>query len=250
MNSNLKILVAILMMSFCGSLISQAQTSQPIKRSNTISSANNDYGVNIADSRDRLIFEIGHANWNLTPGGTKVKWYSRAVNFYFMYDIKLNKGANISIAPGVGLGTNVVGHNVNFETNDEGVTFFTTIGDSLTYTRNNLSTNFFDIPLELRFRTNPDKFSRRWKAAIGFKGGYLFNGHTKFVGEDVTGTLPEVKFKNFTIENLNNLRYGYTLRLGYGNFNIVGFYSASPLFQLDTGPGVFPYYIGFSFNSL
>jgi len=250
MNSHIKVLAIGLILFFIGTELMYSQTSQPVKKTNTITSNVNDYGVNIADSRDRLIFEIGHANWNLTPGGTKIKWYSRAINFYFMYDVKLNKGANISIAPGVGIGTNVVGHNVNFETNDEDITFFTTIGDSLNYTRNNLSTNFFDIPLELRFRTNPDKFSRRWKAAVGFKGGYLFNGHSKYRGEDVTGTLPEVKFKNFSIENLNNLRYGYTLRLGYGNFNLVGFYSASPLFQLDRGPGIFPYYIGFSFNSL
>jgi len=240
--------IILILTCFCVNTV-QAQTSQPTTKAKSANSMDGQYGVNIADSRDRLIFEIGHANWAMAPNA-KIKWYSRAVNFYFMYDVKLNKGANVSIAPGIGIGTNVVGHNVNFETNDEGTTFFSTIGDSLTYTRNNLSTNFFDIPLELRFRTNPDKFSRRWKAALGFKGGYLFNGHSKFRGEDTTGVLPEVKVKNFTIENLNNLRYGYTVRLGYGNFNLVGFYSASPLFQLDKGPGVFPYYIGFSFNSL
>jgi len=32
------------------------------------------------DSKDRLIFEIAHANWNNRPADTKLKWHSRAIN--------------------------------------------------------------------------------------------------------------------------------------------------------------------------
>lgn len=206
-----------------------------------------------SDSKDRLIFEIAHANWSNRPAGTKLKWHSRAINIYLMYDIALNKKGNISFAPGVGLGTNVYNHNKEFGVNDDGLTFFSPL-DTVNYDSNTLSTNFFDIPLELRFRTNPNKFGKRFKVALGFKGGYLFNGHTKWVGESKFNTdLATEKFKNFSIPNLNNLRYGYTLRIGYSNFNIVGFYSAAPLFDIGKSTvtdGIKPFYIGFSFNSL
>lgn len=223
------------------------------------------------DSKDRLIFEVAHANWSNRPADTKLKWHSRAINIYLMYDIALNKKGNVSFAPGVGIGTNVYSHNKEFGVNDEGKTSFNTLGETVNYDTNILSTNFFDIPLELRFRTNPDKLGKRFKIALGFKGGYLFNGHTKWAGElkricdptricdpetvnASTTDLTTGKFKNFSIPNLNNLRYGYTLRIGYSNFNIVGFYSAAPLFEIGKNStvenGVKPFYIGFSFNSL
>jgi len=171
-----------------------------------------------------------------------------------MYDIALNKNGNVSFAPGIGIGTNRYSHNKEFDVNDEGQTFFTTLGETVNYDTNVLTTNFFDIPLELRFRTNPNKLGRRFKVAVGFKGGYLFNGHTKWVGEPKFNTdLTVEKFKNFSIPNLNNLRYGYTLRIGYSNFNLVGFYSAAPLFDIGKSTvngGIKPFYIGFSFNSL
>lgn len=206
------------------------------------------------DSKDRLIFEIAHANWSNRPADTKLKWHSRAINIYLMYDIALSKNGNVSFAPGLGIGTNVYNHNKGFGVNDEGQTFFSTLGETVNYDTNVLSTNFFDIPLELRFRTNPDKLGKRIKVALGFKGGYLFNGHTKWVGEAKFNTdLTTEKFKNYSIPNLNNLRYGYTLRIGYSNFNIVGFYSAAPLFDIGKSTvegGIKPFYIGFSFNSL
>jgi len=206
------------------------------------------------DSKDRLIFEIGHANWTNSPEDAKLKWNSRAINIYLMYDISLQKKSNVSFAPGIGIGTNIYSHNQEFGINDDGNTTFSTLGDAVNYDRNILSTNFVDFLLELRFRTNPDKLGKRFKVAAGFKGGYLINGHSKWVGDSqFNDNVTTEKFKNFTIPNLNSLRYGYTLRIGYSNFNIVGFYSAAPLFEIGKSTvngGVKPFYIGFSFNSL
>lgn len=202
-------------------------------------------------SRDRLIIELGHANLGNKPDNMELKWFSRAINVYLMYDIAISRNENFSFAPGVGIGTNLYAHNIGFGQSDDGITFFEAL-DSVNYSRNNLSTNFFDIPLELRFRTNPDKFGRRFKVAAGFKGGYLFNGHSKWIGSE-RANIPLAEYKNLSIPNLNNIRYGYTLRIGYSNFNIIGFYSAAPLFNIGKSTvekGIKPFYIGFSFNSL
>jgi len=240
MKFNLKNIIPVLAM-VC--LFMQTALAQDTQKSNNALFENT--------SRDRLIIELGHANLSNKPESMDLKWFSRAINVYLMYDIAISRNENFSFAPGIGIGTNVYSHNVSFVQNDEGITFFQGL-DSINYTRNNLSTNFFDIPLEIRFRTNPNKFGRRFKVAAGFKGGYLINGHTKWVG-DVKGNVPLTNYKNQNIPNLNNIRYGYTLRIGYSNFNIIGFYSAAPLFQIDKSTvkgGIKPFYIGFSFNSL
>jgi len=135
--------------------------SMSVAFAQTTPSSNND-ALFENTSRDRLIIELGHANLNNKPANMELKWFSRAINVYLMYDIAISRNENFSFAPGVGIGTNVYSHNIGFGLTDDGTTFFEAL-DSVAYTRNNLSTNFFDIPLEFRFRTNPDKFGRRFQ---------------------------------------------------------------------------------------
>ena len=204
-----------------------------------------------SSAADRVVIELAHANWLNKGDSLQVKWYSRAINLYFTYDFALNEGKNFSFSPGIGIGTNVVTHNSFFDVDDENVTVFTEAPDSVDFNRNNLHTPYLDVPLEFRFRTNPDRFGRRWKAAVGLKGGYSFQAHTKYIGQNPElASVNEIKFKEYRIQNLNNFWVGYTLRFGYGNFNIIGFVSQTTLFNKDRGPGMRPFNIGISFNSL
>jgi len=210
-----------------------------------------------SSAEDRLIFEIAHSNWYQKPVNFELDWYSRSFNAYFMYDFDLNGNRNVSFAPGIGLGTSIISHNNRLSVDTSGVTRFIQFADSSStstfdYSRNNLVTAYLDIPIELRFRLNPDKNGNRWKLAVGFKGGYLFNSHTKYVGnnpDDLSGK--SIKEKIYKLQNINNFRYGPTLRFGYGNYNLIGFFSLSTLFQKDLAErNIQPFYIGFSFNSL
>src|SRR5687768_12456424 len=105
--------------------------------------------------RDRLVFEINHNHWSNIPDSIKLdqQWYSRGFNVYTMFDLALGSQL-FSIAPGFGIGTENVFHNSMLRTDTTG-TWFHPIADTIKYTRNKLSFTYFDIPLELRFRSRP-----------------------------------------------------------------------------------------------
>ena len=106
------------------------------------------------------------------------------------------------------------------------------------YKRNKISLNFVEVPFELRFRS-PSK--PRFTFYPGIKFGYLFNAHTKTI--DDTG-----KYKNYNVPNLNPIRYGISLRLGWGNaFHIYAYYQLSGMFEENKGAVVNPFSIGFTF---
>ncbi len=211
-------------------------------------------------SRDRFITEITHDNWYNKPNNVKVKWYNRGINFLIMYDIALISN-NVSFAPGIGLSSNNVYNNATVQKNSDGNTYFEPIPSainnpidtssvSVSSTRNKLSTTYFEIPVELRLRTNPDQFGRSFKIAAGLRGGVCFDAHTKYRGTDLSGaSVDEVFIKNKKLPNINRYRLNSSFRIGYGYFNLVGIYSLTTLFENDRGPGIHPFSIGISFNS-
>ena len=205
------------------------------------------------DTRDRLIFQITHDNWMNKPDSVKVKWFNRGFSGYLQYDQPLFKSKNVSVAPGIGIASHNVYFNSRIEKNDT-ATYFQPLADSITYSKNKLNTTYADIPLELRFRTNPNKFNKTWKLALGIKVGYLLSATHKYRGKNygILGNRPldeEIKVKDKFVPNMNKLRYGTMVRLGYSNFNIFAFYSLSTLFDTNKGPGIHPFSVGFSFNS-
>ena len=122
-------------------------------------------------------------------------------------------------------------------------TFF----DGQKITVNKLSTNFIDIPVEVRFRSNPHKNGKRIAASVGFKLGWLVQSHTKTkVDEDYyfQGVNYGRKVKTYDIPNLTKFRYGLTARIGYANFYLNFFYSLTPLFLEGRGTRAVPISIG------
>ena len=113
----------------------------------------------------------------------------------------------------------------------------------INYDINKLTLAYIDIPLELCYKTK-NKKGKVFKFAAGFKAGYLLSSHTKYKGNDITGTDKDVKYKTYRIKNIEPLKYGATARLGYGKFDIFGYYSFSKLFKKDKGPEMYPVSVG------
>jgi hypothetical protein len=215
-------------------------------------------------SRDRLIIELTHDNWLNKPDYIETKWFSRGFNAFVMWDVPLVKSGIISVAPGLGISNTNVFSNVLIQSSlSDDSTHFNVIPTSvpnltttvendsvaLKYSKNKLTVSSIDIPLELRFRTNPSK-GKPFKLAIGARVGYVINAHTKYKGEDYRdGSQREVTLKEAPAININRLKYGVTGRIGYGNFNIFGYYSLSKLFNTSLAPEITPISVGISFNS-
>ncbi len=243
----MKQLLVILFLIGINVPVAWAQTEEELEKDTEM--AQNKRDLDKIDSRDRLIFEFVHTNWFDKPDSLKVKWYNRGINAYLMYDMPIYDD-NISFAPGIGISNANVYHRSQMIEGDT-TTYFVPINeDQINVGRSKLATTYLEVPLELRFRTNPNKVNRRFKFALGLRVGYMLDGHTVYKGDPLDGSGgDEVFFKIKNVPNINRFRYGTSVRLGYGNINLVAYYSFATLFQTDKGPGMRPFSIGISFNS-
>lgn len=202
--------------------------------------------------KEMLLVNLNFDHWLYTPGYVNPQWFaSRGVDVALLYDYVLAK-SNFSVAGGVGFNS----HNIHME--GFPIAYPTTAGYS--YTKldpeffdgkeivvNKLSTNFVDIPFEVRFRSNAHKNGKRIAASVGFKLGWLVQSHTKTKTDEnffYEGTNFGRKVKTYDIPNLTTFRYGLTARVGYANFYLNFFYSLTPLFKDGRGTEAVPISIG------
>lgn len=255
--NNLFLLISTFLLIFCTQQNTFAQKNENKKEGK--SPVNKVKNVTRAKSSDRIVFDLTHDNWIGAPDSVKTNWYSRGFAANLFFDKRLGQSP-ISVAIGAGVSCQNVFHNSFISTDSVGTelkTVFNPIPESINYKKNKLATTYLDVPFELRLHTNPKSPSRSFKLAIGAKVGLLINEHTKYKGDNVFGTYgitganpPEVKIKTYNTPNINKFRYGVTARIGYGNINLFGFYSLSPLFQADKAvTTINPFSVGISFNS-
>jgi hypothetical protein len=219
-------------------------------------------------SRDRLVVDFTYDNWyrkNL-PAGVSTKSFGFGFNFYFFYDILLGK-SRFSVAPGIGFGVSNVELTqqllkkndttlvANFPTlsDDQKNSFrtktnFSPFLDAQHIKHYRLNTLFLDIPVELRYRTKPNKRNKSVKVAIGFKGGVLIENHTTSKETGVDGNKEIVKTSHYS--DLSTFRYGPTFRIGYGPFSIISYYGLGELFGSNGPQSIHPFSVGISINGL
>lgn len=175
--------------------------------------------------------------WMDIPDDIDVKTINRGADIYGMYNFPIKK-SNFSFAVGFGLGIhNMYSNTIAGVINDS--TIFGEIPDSISYKKSKISVTYFDVPIEFRFKTKS-----KITIAPGFKAGYLINKHSKYKGKYLTGTNADVIQKTTDVRNLETLRFGPTLRIGYGWFNLSAYYSLSKLFMKDKGPEMYPLSVG------
>jgi hypothetical protein len=210
------------------------------------------YNNPFSSGRDRLTMLFNWNTWlNNSDSTLKLQAQSRGFEAYWMFDLLFAEKSRFSVAPGLGISTTNVFHKSKISVDSTG-TMFTPYPDSVTVSKNKLATTHVEVPLELRYRSKPNKSGNSWKIAAGVKIGLLMSVKTKYVGEGSPFGVEteEAKIKMFRVPNINQLRYGATFRVGYGNFNVVAFYALSPLFAPNLGPTLNPFSVGVSFNFL
>lgn len=208
-------------------------------------------------NRDRFITELTWNTWTDMPDSLKTRPVSRGFNTFLMWDFPISD-MNVSFAPGIGISTSSIftEYFVGTERIDSatmGNTIFPLIPDSLNYKKHKVTLASFDVPMEFRFRTNPDKNNKRWKLGVGVLGGFVFNSHTKYIGDDPAYPNEDIKVKNFDLPNITKFRYGVKGRIGYGVVNLVCYYGLNTVFEEGkAGAGDFnpqEFSIGLSINA-
>lgn len=178
------------------------------------------------------------------PKGIETRTINQGMNVSGLYDYRLGK-SNLSVAIGVGLGAHNFYSNAFPVADSNGVTELVrikTLYPGTEYKKNKISYTYFDIPIEFRLRTK-DEF----RAAVGFKMGWLIDSHTKYKGDDyLFETTDELGVKFRDVRNVETFRYGFTARAGWKFINLMGFFSLTDIFKKGKGPDVYPISVGIS----
>lgn len=162
-------------------------------------------------------------------------WGSRTINVYYTYELQVLK-SKFSVIPGIGLSLERFkfknGATLGYDA-DSLELFLPSETPNITGERKSqLVTNYIDIPLELRFTSNPGDPNRAFKIGVGGRIGYLYDAFTKMKYK-TDGEMKQLKDKqNF---NLTRFRYGLFGRVGIGNFSLFAYYNLTPLFEEGDG---------------
>jgi hypothetical protein len=210
--------------------------------------------VTLPRSNDHLILQLGYVAWNGKPDTINTNGLHRAFNAHFMLDFPFKTNPHFSAAAGLGIST----ENVYFEKTIVDIKAttaslpFRDVSDTNHYKKYKVATTYLELPVELRYSSNPENNKRSFKLAIGAKVGTLLNAHTK--GKELQtksgNTINDYTVKENTKRFFNQNRLSLTGRIGYGNLSIFGAYAITPLFKEGMAPAIRPLTVGLMLSGL
>jgi hypothetical protein len=211
-------------------------------------------------SRDHITLDLLGTNWNYNPNGAgfgsgingagmRTKWFSRGLQIAFNWDFRI-KGSRVSIAPGISYSCSNIYSRSTLTRSDSAGTSFQPIrvyGTDTTAKINKLVLQYVNIPIELRIRSNVDKFGNCWKVAIGIVGGVRVDEHTKFKIKQGKDTNVYIVRRD---PDFNLFRLAPVIRFGYSFVNITASYDVINVFKPNLGPKANAFALGIAFTAL
>ena len=205
-------------------------------------------------SSDHFLIQIGAANWQNRPDSIETKGFSRTFNMYLMLDFPFKTNPHFSVALGPGIATDhifldnrtadITGTTTNIQ--------FRNVADTSHFKKYKLSTAFLEVPVELRFSSNPEVNGKSVKIALGAKVGTLLSAWTKGKelqnksGNTINDYTEKLKSKRY----FNTTRLSLTGRIGYGHFSVFGSYALTPVFKEGVGPKMNSLSVGLTLSGL
>ncbi|MGM0497903.1 MAG: outer membrane beta-barrel protein [Bacteroidota bacterium] len=116
--------------------------------------------------------------------------------------------------------------------------------ENLNVEKAKLTTTYITVPILFEYQTPVNEDSKFFITA-GVIGGVKIGSHTKVVYNEDGDRKKEKNRGDFY---LSPLRYGYTVKMGYGFLKVFANYYETPLFQKDKGPKLHPFTVGFSLS--
>lgn len=194
------------------------------------------------EREDVLVLDFTYETFFNRPEDVNYRFYNNGFGLQLMYDNPIGT-SRMSAAIGLGFSTQSYYSNAQVRRVQSNVDPFYSDWvnvDSIDYRNNKISTSYFEIPVELRWRSNPKPSGYSWKVTVGLKAGYLFDTHDKIVHSNGD------KYKTYIFPDMNRLRGVGLIRVGYGKVMLVSSYSFTPWFNVDNGPEMNQFSIGLS----
>ncbi|ULQ52185.1 outer membrane beta-barrel protein [Flavihumibacter fluvii] len=232
----------------------QAQTDTSIVKSS--SSKKKDWSkVNLTGrSNDHFMIEMGYDGWGGAPDSIRTKGFGRHLNIYLMLDKPFKSDPRLSVGLGIGVGSS----NIYFDKQEPKIAGTTStlqfkdVSDTNHFKKFKMTEAWVEVPLELRYASNPENTNKSFKAALGFKIGFMINAHTKgkTLQNSTGSTLNSYTAKEADKDYFNTTRLAGTARVGYGPFTLYGAYQFNSLIKENRGPQVHPFSIGLCISGL
>jgi len=201
---------------------------------------------------DHFIFQFGYMGWAGQTDDYALSGFSRQFNAAFMMDYPFKSDPHYSFGYGLGYASDnafLNGKSTDIRSTTSTVLppFSSNNGSVSDFKKFKIAFSYLEIPLELRYSFNAENPNKAFRIAVGVKGGWLFNVHTKGKGEinsaGQTVSSGDIE-KEYSKRFFNTMRAAATLRLGLGFVNIYGTYQLTPLLKSNAGPTLNPYSVG------
>ncbi len=161
---------------------------------------------------------------------------SRSLDLYYSKPIFF--GENFSFNPGVGISSDKLSFSndiiLSESTDIDGNRVI--VVDTLSFSpeKNSLKSTYLVVPLDFKYYFGSGKYDkRRFFVGLGAEIGFLLNSSTK-VKQTINNKINTVKLKKDF--GINDFKYGISLKVGVGNFNIYYKKYLSNLFKEDSLP--------------
>jgi hypothetical protein len=170
-----------------------------------------------------------------------------------MMDKPIKSNPKFSIAYGLGIGSSNIFFDhqyVKVAGNGNTLAF-----DSTThFNKSKITTMYLEVPLELRYYSNPQNPNKSWKFAVGVKAGTLLKSY--FKGKNLTDRNGLSVYGSTYIMKETSKKYfngtllSLTTRVGYGNFSLHGDFQVTPVLRQGAGPSMNTLSIGLTVSGL
>lgn len=205
---------------------------------------------------DHFMIQYGADSWTNRPDSVRTGGFSRHFNMYFMLDKPFKMSPKFSVAYGVGIGSsNIFFNHVNVDVKSNSTRMPFTLADSSNhYNKFKVTTIYAEVPVELRYFSNPADPGKSWKAALGVKVGTLLKSYSK--GKDLqtkTGTSiygPTYIFKESDKRFFNGTMLATTVRVGYGIVSLDAGYQINSVLKDGVGAPMNKFSLGLTFSGL
>ena len=224
----------------------QAQNNQKVTRKIDISSRPGDH----------LMIQLSSDHLTGMPDSiaSHQTGFSKGLNAYVMLDKPFKSSPKYSIGIGIGISSSNIAFkkmNIDLKSTSTKLPFKAT--DSTDHFKKyKLSLGYLEIPLELRYSSDPLNSGKSFKAAIGLKAGTIINAHTK--GKDLqnknNALLSSYTEKENNKKFFNGTRFMATARVGYGIFSLFGTYQLNNVLKDVAGAPMRLYQVGITISGL
>ncbi len=176
------------------------------------------------DNKDWFTYDLTSDILIETPAGYETDWRSNGHHFSFMFEKMWSKG-RIGISGGLGFSSNNFYNNLRITTQENtGDQQYALLTDTASYRYNKVTSQYIDIPIEIRYRTTPNTKGRFFRLYAGVRVGVRVHSYSQYVTEEV-----DIRYGN--LDDLNRFRYGLYARIGYSFISLYGYYGLTGLFQ-------------------